>query len=147
VPDLDLGLRRARWALATTGALLLGFFAVATPVALLDLLDHRSAAGQLLMWREHGTEYVVMIGGMNMALGVGMITASRDPLGRRHAVDLAIGIHGAHMATMLLMALVVVDHRAHLAGDVPLGLAGLVLVLATWLPVRRASAVTGGATT
>jgi hypothetical protein len=140
-------LRRARWALATTGGLLLGFFALAMPTALLDLLDHRSTAGQLLMWRDHGTEYVVMIGGMNMALGLGMVIASRDPLEHRHAVDLAIGIHGAHMATMLLMALVVADHRAHLAGDVPLGLAGLVLVLATWLPVRRASAVAGGAAT
>lgn len=134
---MDQQILRCQLVLRATGVALIGFFTFAVAAALADAVDPASLAGRLLMWHGGGTEYVVMIGAINVALGVGMVLASADPGANRLAVDLVIGIHVAHLTAMFTMAVLMADHHAHLAGDVPLGIIPAVALLATWLPVRR----------
>lgn len=116
-------------------------------VALVSLLAHidfavanTSAVGKLVAWSHHGgSEYAIMIAVIYIVWGVYVVAASNDPIRHRLIIEFTIIGNLAHMTAMAIMAIADHQHRAHLVGDVPLGLVIPIALTALWLPVRGRS--------
>jgi hypothetical protein len=100
---------------------------------------HDSTLGSLIMWGHGGRAVVLMLVAVNLVIGIALFRSASDPLRHRSAIDLALAINTAHMATMAVLAVTEPQGLIHLVGDVPAGLIPTVILLAAWLPVRAES--------
>lgn len=126
------------------GAAMVAFFVAAAAAVLLDvnsLIDESAGVlGRLGAWSDHeGYEYVLMLSAIYIVWGIFVWRAAADPLANASLVQFTIAGNFAHMAVMGAMALTDDEHRLHLVGDVPLGLALPIALLWAW---RRAVAST-----
>lgn len=136
-------IRRVQFALRA-GAVLVGIFftlALVGVLARLEATDESSGTlGGLVSWTtDEGQEYVVMIAAIYLAWAAFMWIAARDPLHNKAMVEFTIVGNFVHLGVMAIMAVADSAHRAHLLGDVPLGLGLPIVLTVLWLPVRKAS--------
>jgi hypothetical protein len=140
-------LRRVQTTLRAAAVLVGIFFTVALVSVLTqaDAADESSGLlGRLAAWSDdEGQEYVVMIAAIYLTWAVFMWIAARDPLHNRAMVEFTIVGNFVHLGAMAIMAIADSSHRAHLLGDVPLGLVLPIVLTVLWLPVRKSS-ISGG---
>jgi hypothetical protein len=137
-------IRRVQFVLRAGAVLVAIFFTIALVVVLgqLDAGDESSGTlGELVAWSsDEGQEYVVMIAAIYLAWAAFMWRAARDPLHNRAMVEFTIVGNFVHLGAMAVMAIGDASHRAHLLGDVPIGLALPIVLAIVWLPVRNSAA-------
>lgn len=143
-PIFETRLRRLQTTLRISAVLVGIFFTIALVSVAADADITRESGGllgKLASWSEDdGQEYVVMIAVIYLTWAAFMWIAARDPLHNRAMVEFTIVGNFVHLGAMAIMALADADHRAHLLGDVPLGLALPIVLTVLWLPVRSAAA-------
>lgn len=103
------------------------------------VVAHDGTLGSLIMWGHGGRPVVLMLVAINLVIGITLFRSASDPLRHRSAIDLALAINIAHMATMAVLAATEPHGLIHLVGDVPAGLTPTVILLVAWLPVRAES--------
>lgn len=135
----DRSLARLSLLLRLYGVLWVAFFVFMGFNEVFEVVAHDSTLGSLIMWGHGGRPVVLMLVAINLVIGITLIRSASDPLRHRSAIDLALAINTAHMATMALLAVTEPHELIHLIGDVPAGLIPTVIVLAAWLPVRAKS--------
>lgn len=134
-------IRRVQFVLRS-GAVLVGMFFTFALVGVLaqsQATDESSGIlGRLLAWSDdEGQEYVVMIAAIYLAWAAFMWIAARDPLHNQAMIEFTIVGNFVHLGVMAFMAIADSSHRAHLLGDVPIGLALPIVLTIVWLPVRK----------
>jgi hypothetical protein len=95
--------------------------------------------GRLFNWGEGGDAVAVMFATVCVIWALFLFHSARAPLTHRLFLDFNLAANFAHMGAMLLMALLMPEHREHAAGVIALGLLTTVPMGACWLPVRRAA--------
>lgn len=88
-------------------------------------------------WHAEGrSEYLEMIIGLYVTLGVFLIIASRNPLAHRSLIWFTVWSSVVHGAIMAAQAIVNPQHIGHLWGDVP-ALFAVAAILGSLTPRRR----------
>jgi hypothetical protein len=132
----DLSLARLSLLLRLYGVLWTAFFVFMGINEVFEVVAHDSTLGSLIMWGHGGRAPPLMLVAINVVIGVVLFRSAADPLRHQSAIDLALAINTAHMATMAVLAVTEPHELIHLVGDVPAGMIPTVIVLAVWLPVR-----------
>ena len=94
--------------------------------------------GRLFNWGEGGDAIAVMFATVCTIWALFLFHSARAPLTHRLFLDFNLAANSAHMGAMLLMVLVMPEHREHAAGVIALGVITTVPMAACWLPVRQA---------
>jgi hypothetical protein len=101
-------------------------------------LDH------LFNWGDGGDAVAIMFATVCIVWALFLFHSARAPLTHRLFLDFNLTANSTHMGAMLVMALVMPEHREHAAGVIALGLITTVPIAACWLPVRRAPGKASG---
>jgi hypothetical protein len=92
---------------------------------------------RLFNWGQGGDAVAVMFATVYIVWAIFLFYSARAPLTHRLFLDFNLTANTAHFTAMLLMALVMPEHREHAVGVIALGLLTIVPIGACWLPVRR----------
>lgn len=91
---------------------------------------------RMFNWGEGGDAVAVMFATVYIVWAIFLFQSARNPLAHRLFLDFNLVANAAHFAAMLMMALIMPEHRQHIAGVIALGLLTIVPIGACWLPVR-----------
>jgi hypothetical protein len=132
-------LARLRWALRIVGSAWVVFWSALLVNELSDsaLWDAQSWIAPFLMWGHGGREYLVMLAADNVVIGAFMVLSAARPLSHRLFIDFVLLANLAHMASMIVMALMDVHEHSKLLGDIPLGTVPTLVLGGLWLRARR----------
>lgn len=93
------------------------------------------------VWHSEGrSEYLEMIMGIYVTLGVFLIIASRDPMAHRSLIWFTVWSSVVHGVIMSVQSLIDARHIRHLWGDVP-ALILIAIVLAALTPRQSSSGI------